>query len=237
MNEVTRLMRAVCLAGVLAVPLATHAGGYSGEAELGFVSTGGNTETSTLNLKAKLAREMGGWKHAAKAEVLSAKNDGVTSAERYAAALQTRRELGDRAYVYGLVDGVRDRFSGIPYLLSESVGLGYALLRGGKLTMDGEAGLGARQSKPRGEDVGTDMVLRLNLAAGYALSDTAQLTEDLSVEAGESNTITKSITALSAQVMGNLSMKVSFTVQNISEVPPGSKNTDYETAVTLVYRF
>lgn len=237
MNEVTRLMRAACLAGALGLPLAAHAGGYSGEAELGFVSTGGNTDTTTLNLKAKVAREVGGWKHAAKAEVLSAKNDGATSAERYAAAFQTRREVGDRAYVYGLVDGIHDRFSGIPYLLSESVGLGYAVLRGGKLTVDGEAGLGARQSKPRGEDVGTDMVLRLNGAAAYALSDTAKLTEDLSVEAGQNNTISKSVTALSAQVMGDLSMKVSFTVQNISDVPAGSKNTDYETAVTLVYSF
>jgi putative salt-induced outer membrane protein YdiY len=32
-------------------------------------------------------------------------------------------------------------------------------------------------------------------------------------------------------------MKLSYTVENVSDVPPGVKKTDTETAATLVYSF
>ncbi len=220
------------------VSSAAMAAEWKGEAELGWVATAGNTETRTLNFKSKLGQRAGGWENSAQVEVLNASNQGATSAERYGAKFQTRRELGAAGYVYGLVDGTYDRFSGIPYLLSESLGYGRKLVQGEAFTLDGELGLGARQSKAQGaSEVSNDLVLRLNGAAAYRLSETATLSEELSVEAGENNTISKSVTALTAKVMDDLAMKFSFTVSHISEVPAGSKNTDYETAMTLVYSF
>lgn len=236
-RKTMRTINGIALALCLAPWVAQAEPGWKGEAEVGFVSTGGNSETTTLNLKAKVTQEINGWQNKAKAEVLNASNQGATSAERYAAQFQTRRELSDKSYVYALIDGVHDRFSGIPYLLSESVGYGRKLYGGERFDLGGEIGLGARQSKERGQDVANDAVLRLGANATYALSDTAKLTEELSVEAGQDNTISKSVTALSAQVMNDLAMKLSFTIQNIATVPAGSKNTDYETAVTLVYSF
>jgi putative salt-induced outer membrane protein len=69
----------------------------------------------------------------------------------------------------------------------------------------------------------------------WKVSDTSKFTEDFSTEVGENETVTKSVTALSAKVNGSLSTKVSYTIKNTSDVPPGFKKTDSEMAVTLVF--
>jgi len=63
------------------------------------------------------------------------------------------------------------------------------------------------------------------------------LSEHLTTEIGSDTTITRSVTALTAQLAGSLAMKLSFTARHISEVPASVKDMDTETAVTLVYGF
>lgn len=211
--------------------------GWSGEVELGAVVTGGNTETRTLNLKAKAEHQGALWSQAGRVEALNARQDQVTSAERYGGRVQLRRVLG-RGYAFGLADALADRFAGITELYSETVGLGWPLYRGERLKADGELGLGARQSRRQGESGLTgEAVGRAALQAGYALSEGASLGEDLSVEGGKEATVLRSVTSATARLLGSLAMRLSLGVTHITQVPAGSKKTDTETSVTLVYGF
>jgi len=58
------------------------------------------------------------------------------------------------------------------------------------------------------------------------------------VDVGEDTTVTKSVTALTAQINGSLATKITYTIKNTSDVPTDDiEKTDTETAVTLVYSF
>lgn len=54
---------------------------------------------------------------------------------------------------------------------------------------------------------------------------------------GSDTTITRAVTALQADIVGNLAMKLSYTVEHTSQVPVGVEKTDTETAASLVYSF
>ena len=82
-----------------------------------------------------------------------------------------------------------------------------------------------------------DPLVRVAAKYLWKVSDNATFTEDLSSDIGSDVTITKSVTALQANINSTLAMKISFTAKNTSDVPVGSKKTDTETAVTLVYSF
>lgn len=210
---------------------------WKGEAELGLVSTTGNTETQSLNVKMKAVNERDRWRHKLRFESLYGESANTTTAERYFASAETNYKLSELDYVFGIVNYEADRFSGYDYRASEAVGYGRRVIKQENLTLDLEAGPGARQSKRDDGTKTSEALLRLSGSLAWKINDHAALTEDLSSEVGEDVTITKSVTGLKAQIDGNLAMKLTYTAKNTSSVPVGIKKTDTETAVTLVYGF
>lgn len=233
----------LCVLLALAAPTAAAAApaeppGWSGEAELGAVFTGGNTETETVNAKASVANERDRWRHAAKGEAVLASDAGGTTAERYLVTGKSDLKLGPANYLFVTANWETDRFSGYDYRASEALGYGRRLLPGPPVTLDLEGGPGVRQSRLKNQGgVKSEALARLAGKLLWKISGTSSLTEDLTAEVGEDATITRSVTALKTQVAGQLATKVSLTVKNTSEVPAGVEKTDYETAVTLVYGF
>jgi putative salt-induced outer membrane protein len=71
----------------------------------------------------------------------------------------------------------------------------------------------------------------------WNITEHSKFSEDLTIEAGEDVTVTKSVTGLSAKINSSLATKLTYTVKNTSKVPAGVKKTDTEFAVTLVYGF
>lgn len=83
-------------------------------------------------------------------------------------------------------------------------------------------------------------MVRLAANYQYDFSENAKFTQtlasDVAVESG-SNTRTKAVSAITANLNHSLALKASFTVTHNSEVPEGRTSTDSETALTLVYSF
>ena len=59
----------------------------------------------------------------------------------------------------------------------------------------------------------------------------------MSVEYGDTNTKTRSESALLAKINGSLQMKIAYNVTNNSDVADDEESTDTETSLTLVYSF
>jgi len=235
-----RKISTVILASVVMVGSAmaeTGASRWTGETELGLVSTSGNTETQTISAKAKGANERDKWKHEASLDVLNSEDKQTTTAERYALIGKTNYKLSNLDYVFGMATYEDDRFSGYDWRASEFVGYGRHVIKKDDLTLSLEVGLGARQSK---EDAGirTDEgAARLAANLGWKISDTAKFTEELNSEIGEDVTISKSVTGLKSQINDSLAMKITYTVKYVSKVPTMIEKIDRETGVTLVYSF
>jgi putative salt-induced outer membrane protein len=208
---------------------------WKGNVEIGFVRTAGNTETETLNAKAKAETEREKWRHTINLEALNSSDQKVATAERYMLSGQSSFKMGAKNFFYALASYEDDRFSGYDYRVTESIGYGRRVIGEPTLTLDLEIGPGARQSRLDSGKTEDELLARGAAKLMWKVSDTSKFTEDFSTEVSKDVTITKSVTGLSAKVNGSLATKLTYTIKNTSDVPPGIEKTDSEMAVTLVF--
>ena len=211
---------------------------WQNEAELGLVMTRGNTDTQNINAKATVINETDNWKHTGKLEVLNTSDEDTTTAERYFVSGKTAHKIDEKTYEFGLLTYEADRFSGYEYRATGSIGYGFTYIKTNVQSLDLEIGAGIRQSKV--EETGDTEGEGLLRGAGifnWKVNDHATFGEELTVEAGEDSTITKSITSLKSQIAGNLATKITYTIKKSTNVPVTAKETDMELAVNLVFDF
>lgn len=220
-----------------AAAAAEEAEGLGGEAELGMVTTSGNTNTRSVNAKVKLRYLSGPWRHEGRLEGLRTSDGDTVTAERYLASGKSDYRYTPTDYVFGTVRYEDDRFSGYDYQMSETVGYGHRLVNRDSLTLDLEIGAGGRHSRETGGSARDEGIVRGAARLGWDVSDSARFSEELLVESGESNTYTESVAALRVKINSRFAMKLSLTVKHNSTVPAGAEHTDSMSAVTLVYDF
>lgn len=237
MKKYSQLAVSIMLIGASGMVLAEDPF-WKSQAELGVVSTSGNSQTSTVNAKVDGTYEVGNWRHNLHAEVLNTTSSGVTSAEKYQASGQSDYKFNETDYAFGRINYENDKFSGFDYQTTVSGGYGKRVYDKNQMTLDTEIGPGIlfyRDTATKQSE--NDPLLRLAAKYSWAVSENATFAEDLSTDIGGNLTVTKSVTSLQANINSTLAMKITFIVKNTSEVPVGSKKTDTETAVTLVYSF
>ena len=237
-KSITTLAVAI-LSFAMLYPAVGHAAStWTGGAEVGMVITGGNTDTRNINAKANVENERDKWRHSGSIEAVNTSDEGGTTSERYLAQVKADRKLGEFNYLFGLAVFDTDRFAGYSSRTSETLGLGRRMLTRDDLTLDLEAGVGARQTEATPSGDRTDeMLLRGAGSLGWLISDSATFSEDVTVDIGEESTITRSVTGLKNQLNGSLSSKITFTFKNTTDTPSTVKANDYETAITLVWGF
>lgn len=210
---------------------------WKGEAELGFISTTGNTETQTLNAKLAIEYKIAKWTHLFRAETLQSKESGVETANRDMALYRARYQLAHSNYLFGLLRYEKDVYAGYDRRTTEVAGYGHQIYDLEKFKWDVEAGLGARQTDNTDNTESNDGIVRLATGLLWHFTETSSLGQDVFVEKGSNNTSTEATTALKVKINSSLAMKVTYKIKDNSQVPVDVKHTDTETAVTLVYDF
>lgn len=210
---------------------------WAGKATLGYLATSGNTDNSTLNAGFEVSYATGDWKHLLKARAINATEDKDTTAEAYEAGWKSERNFSEHNYLFGQLDWRKDRFSGYETQFSQTLGYGRRLIDQEAHKLNVEIGGGARQSKLVDGTDESETVARLGLGYAWKISETAAFTQNFTVEAGNANTYSESVTALSARLLGNLALAASYTIKNNSDVPPLVEKTDTYTAISLEYTF
>ena len=212
-------------------------GVWSGEAELGLIYTSGNTETDTVNAKAKIGTEVEKWRHVGEVSALKTSDATGTTAQKFDLKAQSDYKFAEKEYFFGIFTYEDEKFSGYDYRATLAAGYGRRVYNENDMTLDLEAGPGFRHSKPEVGSSDTEFMVRGAAKYAWAITKTSKLTEDLTIEAGDEVTVTKSVTALSSKINGDLAMKISYTIKHTSDVPPLTEKTDTELAVTLVYSY
>lgn len=219
--------------------------GWSGTAGLGYLAASGNSDSSNVNANIDLGYNWQKWHHSVAAAAIGAEADGNSSAERYTLDLKSKRDFNKFDYLFGLIAFQKDRFGGVEQQLSEAIGYGRRLINNDTHVLNLEAGAGFRQLEFQDSvdalgnviDGGSESGAIIRLGGDYLwnFSDTAKFTQKLVIEAGSDNTSTEATSAVSAKLREALSLVLSLTVKNNSDVPAGSTSTDKFTAVTLSY--
>ena len=210
---------------------------WSGKVSFGYLATSGNTENSNLNTAFEVGYTPGQWAHLLKGFAIYASENNATTSEAYELGWKSERNFSEVNFLFGRLDWRKDRFSTYEKQFSQTVGYGRRLISNEKHNLSVEVGAGARQSDLVIGTSENEIIFRGGLSYAWALSETAELTEDLVVEAGDANTYLESKTAVSAKLVGNLALVVSYTIKHNTDVLSFTEKTDTYTALSLEYLF
>ena len=220
---------------------------WTGEANLSYIDSSGNTESTNLAFRSGATRDGEDWRNIYKLEASNetaeqedenGNKEEVRTAEKYFASAKAEYKFGEKSYFFGLLEYTDDRFSGFDYEASVTFGYGRDILNTEAHELSADAGVGYRESKvSETGDVVEEAVLRLGALYLWRISDTAPFDEDFSTEIGEEKTVTKSYTRLKVKINGSLHGFVAYEIKHTDEVPEGTKNSDRKFMVGLNYSF
>jgi putative salt-induced outer membrane protein len=216
---------------------AADEGPWSGEVSFGYLATRGNADNTNLNTSFGVGYATGKWQHSLSALALHATESKATTAEAYEVGLRSERTLTEPNFLFGALNWRKNRFSGYPEQNSAIVGYGRRVLHTGVHMLNLDVGAGARRSERSDAVIENDFILSGGLGYKWQFSETAEFTQTLGIEYGQNNTYMESISAVGAQLIGNLALVASYTIKYNSDVLPGTVNTDTWTAISLEYRF
>jgi putative salt-induced outer membrane protein len=213
-------------------------GVWTGQGELGFTSTSGNTDSQNLNASLRVARQQMKWKHSASLAAIQAKADDVKSADSLELRARSEYSINEKSYAYGQLRYQEDEFAGYDRQASLVAGLGSRFIDTERHLLDISAGIGYRETRESESGVTTDnAILSSDLAYEYRFSESATFNQTILVEYGEDNTYVQSDTSLRARISGALSSKIGYLVKHNTDVAPDIENTDRIVTVALVYDF
>jgi putative salt-induced outer membrane protein len=220
---------------------------WTTSAELGAITTTGNTVGTSITGKIDAKQELENWSNQyiftaffKEDEKTDADGNKVKerSAERYLISAKAAYKLDDefeKLFMFGSYTD--DKFGAYTKYTTLAVGYGTRLYNSENMSLDAEIGPGYVTGKRSSGETEKGVVARAAASFKWTLSESATFGQTLSVEYGDDNTRTIAETSLSAKINGALQMKAAFLVQNDSTVPVDKKATDTQTTLTLVYSF
>jgi len=226
--------------------------GWTGQGEAGFISSSGNTDSDSLNLGLKFAKEGKVWNHEIALAAYQASTEGNDTAENFNAGYTLKRNLTERSNIFLTFGYLDDEFDGFTEQLSAAVGYGYKFADGPKVKWEAGAGVGYRDtdelfvtrddetgeiiSEVEGDDLSSaTFVLRSDFEA--QISETTKFVDNFKAEIGSDNTYVENDAAIFVAINSSFSLKAGYLVRYNSDPAEGSDDTDTITSLSLVYGF
>ena len=246
-NHLTILVSALAIAHGAACAADDAGSNWHVAAELGAITTSGNTEGTAVTGKVDARQELTDWSNQYivtgffKEDETTSKDGTRTSrrsAERYAMSAKAAYKLVDKDdKLFVFASHVDDKFGAYTSYSTLSVGRGARWFTSPAANMDVEVGPGYFVGeRANGEDE-SGFTVRGAAAVKWQLSPQALFSQTVSVERGTSNVHSSAESALSTKINGTMQMKAAFIARSDTNVPETRKNTDTQTSVTLVYAF
>jgi putative salt-induced outer membrane protein len=216
-------------------------------AELGAITTSGNTNGTTVTGKIDARQELEEWSNQYIVSGFFKEDerklaDGSTvsfrSAERYSLSAKAAYKLleeGRKMFVLGSY--VDDKFGAFTTYSTLAVGGSRRVLHSEDKSLELELGPGYFSGTRANGDAESGFTVRGAAALRWQVGPTALFSHTVSVERGTSNVRSSAEAALSTKINGTMQMKAAVVARNDSNVPADKKNTDTQTSLTLVYSF
>lgn len=207
------------------------------EFELGAVYTSGNTDDENLRIGAEYEALRGDWEYTATFEGFRSSKDDELAAQRAYLVGASQYNYGEDHFAQLRASHEQDKFSGFEQQSDVVVSYGQLLMRDSEnMTLDYTVGAGVRNSDT-GVETTNEAVLRLSTHYTWDISDNARFIQELSTDAGDSATVTRSLSAIESDIMESMSLRFSVRLRHQTQVPVEREKLDTETSMTLVLRF
>ncbi|HEX8614613.1 MAG TPA: DUF481 domain-containing protein [Telluria sp.] len=216
-------------------------------AELGAISTSGNTAGTSVSGKIDARQELDDWSNQYivaghfKEDETDDRDGNRTSkrsAERYSLSAKAAYKLvKDNEKLFVLAAHVGDKFGAYSTYTTMAVGRSTRWYSSPAASVDVEIGPGYFSGERATGEPESGFTVRGAAAMRWQVSQSAQFSQIVSVERGTSNVHSIAEAALSTKINGTMQMKAAFIARNDTNVPADKKNTDTQTSLTLVYSF
>lgn len=235
-----------CILAAASVMLAGHAlaqeetapaSPWSGSLSLGYLSTSGNTDTTSFNTKFGVGYVRNKWKHSISAAANGVDESDQTTAESYKAGWKSEYNFTAHDFLFGTVDWRKDRFSGVDQQISEAIGYGRRLIDTPSHLLSAGLGAGHRKADLADGTSESGVIGRANIDYNWIFSETAGFEQNIVVESGSDNTYIESVSAIRARLLGDFALVVAYTIKQNSDVPLGSEKTDRLSSISVEYKF
>ena len=225
--------------------------GWSGKGEAGYVMSRGNSNTDSANAKIDMADIIGDWKNSIHLEGLYGRSDEITSAERWAAIVQSDVKITPRAFAFAALHFMQDEFSGFQYQASATTGVGYHFIDTTTDKLTAQVGAGYRRLRPElltmdaagaviartpGESTGA-VIGTAGLDYAHIFNASTKITEKFLAESGSGNTSLEDDLAVVVSMSKKLALSAGYTIQENTEPPVGLKKVNTLVTLNLVYAF
>lgn len=199
------------------------------QSDFGFISTAGNTSTTTLNAGEAASYTSGDWSVGQTFAVVYGRTDGKRSAENYSAGARADHALSKRMGIFLMGNWSRDAFAGILRRFEEGVGLSLKAVVHPKTELRLEAGFFLNQQRDidGGENAfaGGRGALRFRQKLNQAVYF-QQLAEVLPNFKTHRDVRLNSETALVAPISSRIAFKAAYVIRFDNLPEPGFKKTD-----------
>lgn len=208
-----------------------------GRAEVSAFQTTGNSQNVGIAGRLDVTREGLRWRHKVALQADYQRSFDVVSRERYLASYEPNYKVDDRLYFYGAAQFESDRFLGYYTRYSASVGAGYTVIRETGMSLELELGPAFRRTDFVDDTLENNFAARGSVDFDWQVAPSIQFRQDASAYLQSANSTIASTTALSARVLGPLSMQLSYVIQYESRPPEGRVSMDRTSRASLVYEF
>jgi len=211
---------------------------WTGKGEAGLAIASGNSDTKTANAKVTVGKKVDNWEHSAGLAGLYVRNDGDTTAKRWAAFLQTHYNLGGgNTFVFGGTRYEKDRFSGFDHQGVIDAGVGHKFFDNDTTRLSGQVGVGYKFWETLGtpNDKDSGVVGTAGLDFSHQLTETTSVTNKLGVEVASNNNFLQNELGFAVKVSDRIALSLGYAVRHNTDPPAGFKKTDTLSTVNLVY--
>lgn len=213
---------------------------WSGQGELSFVATSGNTDTQTLGIGAEVVYQPLPWSVAFKAAFVRNESEGEEKANSLALMLRGARTFTPRFEAFARGDYLKNRFAGIESRVSGEGGVAYAVFPNPPHKLKAEAALGYTTEQRVAAADRDFPSARVGLFYEWQISRTAVYSEELSFIEDLEDTENWRIVnagALTADVTKVVALKLSFAILYSNEPVPGFGKRDTTFSAAVVAKF
>ena len=252
-SQNAKFLAAIAAASLIAIPANAEdePNGWVGEGSLSAGLSTGNTETLDAGFALKGDRDTGLWTFGGELAADYSETDEIETRNRLFVSTHLDRQLNDRLFAFGSASHERDEFSGFEERTFVGGGLGYEIFQQDALNWSVRGGPGYKIDKVEAELDETTVPATVLTPAmteksisfigesnfHYDFNDNVGFSNDSKVLYAQESTQLKNITALTSQLNGSLSARVSFEVRHDTNPPLGFEATDTVSRVALVYGF
>ncbi|WP_168188920.1 DUF481 domain-containing protein [Thiomicrorhabdus sediminis] len=214
--------------------------GFSGNGELGFSNSTGNTDSNALYAALKMQYLQARYDVLGGIEISDKSENGTQTESRYAIDAQYNRYYAEDKNFYSYLGGklTHSKFEDIDLETTASVGLGKRLYKTERVLLTGQVGIGYQNTDYISATASEDQVVyQAKLDYSNQINNYVKFTQDLIVNAGNEQTKTEANTGLSVKIAEQMKLKASFKYRNNSNPAPGTEKTDTLTLVSVIYDF